>query len=184
MRISKTNSVEVKIPEGTEALLENGVLRVRGPKGEASKDISDPVISVRIDAGNIILSAKRITQKEKKRIGTLVAHIKNLFKGVTKGVVYKLKICSEHFPMSVKVSGNQLIVTNFIGEKHPRVLELKHTDVKVEVNGNIIEVSGADKERVAQTAAAIEQRMRRTEYDRRIFQDGIYIIEKDGREIK
>jgi ribosomal protein L6P/L9E len=33
---------------------------------------------------------------------------------------------------------------------------------------------------VSQVSADIENLVRRTDYDRRVFQDGIYITEKDG----
>ena len=116
-------------------------------------------------------------------VQTFTAHIKNLVKGVTEGHMYKLKICSGHFPMNVSVTGNEFIVKNFIGEKVPRKVELvKGTTVKVEGSDVIIE--GIDREKTGMMAARIEQMTRRPGFDTRIFQDGIYIVEKDGKEIK
>ena len=56
--------------------------------------------------------------------------------------------------------------------------------VEVEPRRIIIEVEGTDKELTSQQAASIEQLTRRPGYDKRVFQDGIYIIEKDGKRIK
>ncbi len=87
------------------------------------------------------------------------------------------------FPDERSANKNELVINNFLGEKIPRKLQLKdNVDVKVE--GEIITVKSFDKELAGQTAASIEQLTRRTNYDIRIFMDGIWIIEKDGKEIK
>jgi large subunit ribosomal protein L6 len=85
--------------------------------------------------------------------------------------------------MNVAVQGNQVIIKNFIGEKVPRVLDLL-PGVKVSVDGTTVNVEGVDKELASQTAASIEQLTRRPGYDNRIFQDGVYIVNKDGKEVK
>lgn len=51
-------------------------------------------------------------------LGTIVAHIRNMINGVTKGYEYKLAIVYSHFPMNVKVEGNKIMITNFLGEKN------------------------------------------------------------------
>ena len=94
-----------------------------------------------------------------------------------------LKICSGHFPINVSVNNNMLIVKNFLGEKVPRTIKLKPgADVRVE--GDLIVVESPSKEIAGQVSADIELLARRTHYDLRIFQDGLWIINKDGKEIK
>ena len=85
--------------------------------------------------------------------------------------------------MNVSVAGGKLVVKNLLGEKVPRVLQLKeNTNVKIE--GDLVYVTSASKETAGQVSADIEQLTRRPGYDTRIFQDGIYIINKDGKELK
>ena len=62
-------------------------------------------------------------------------------------------------------------------EKTPRKAKILG-DTKVEVKGQEVIVSGSNKEDTGQTAANIETACRLNKYDRRIFQDGIYIQEK------
>ena len=168
---------EVEIPEGVKVSSENGIIVVEGPKGVLKRKLFNPKVDIVVEGAKIKVRAKNATRREKKVIGTFKAHIINMVKGSKDGFMYKLKICSGHFPMNVSVKDKQMIVNNFFGERIPRVMDLRE-GVEVVVKGDIVEVSSADKELAGQTAASIEQLTRRTAYDKRIFQDGIYIIEK------
>ena len=96
---------------------------------------------------------------------------------------YIMKICSGHFPMNVSVAKNEFIVKNLLGEKVPRVLRLKE-GANVRIEGDIVTIEAADKEIAGQVAADIKKLTRRGNYDTRVFQDGIYIINKDGKDVK
>jgi large subunit ribosomal protein L6 len=105
-----------------------------------------------------------------------------MIKGLKEPWVYKLEVCFSHFPISVAIANKQLIIKNFFGERNPRYVKLLD-GVDVEIRGNIIEVRSHDKELAGRQAALIEQATRITDKDRRIFQDGIWIIEKAGKPI-
>lgn len=173
---------ELELPKEVEASYESGILTIKGPKGEINKKLVSPKIDLKISEGKITLNCKKATKSEKKLFYTFLSHIKNMFRGVTDGHGYELKICSGHFPMNVSVTENELVVKNFLGENNPRKLKI-NPEVKVIVEGDKIRVEGVDKELVGQTAANIESLTKVTGRDRRIFQDGIYITEKDGKEI-
>ncbi len=174
---------EIELTEEIQANLENNVLKLNGPKGENEKDFNNPLIQLKVDGNKIKLSSKRLTKREKKLSGTFKSHIKNMIKGVTNGHIYKLKICSSHFPMNVSIADEELIVKNFFGEKSPRILKIKGK-VSVNIEGSDIVIKSTNKELAGQTAADIEQLTRITNKDRRIFQDGIYITEKGGKKIE
>jgi len=106
-----------------------------------------------------------------------------MIKSTTDGVVYKMKIVYSHFPMNVKVQGDKFVIDNFLGEKFPRKAAILK-NVTVEVKGQDITLKGIDKDTVSQTAANIEQITRVINRDLRVFQDGIYITEKDGKPIR
>ncbi|MBW2971310.1 50S ribosomal protein L6 [Candidatus Woesearchaeota archaeon] len=182
-KTSKGLKEDIEIPEGVQVSVENEIVRVKGLKGELERRLKNPRVEIAVKNSNVVLTSKKNSKKEKKILGTFLAHISNMIEGVQNEYVYKLKICSGHFPMSVSVKDNKFIVQNFYGEKIPRVLNLR-AGAKVEVKGDLIEVSSIDKEAAGQTAASIEQLTRRPHYDHRIFQDGIYMIEKAGKEIK
>lgn len=171
------------MPEGIAVKIENKIFWVKGKKGEVQKKLYNPRINSRIVGNKIVFESKKATQREKKLIKAYLAHLRNMIKGVNEGHSYKLKICSGHFPMSVGVKGNVFEIKNFIGETVPRTLTIPE-GVKVTADGQFIVVEGINKDLTSQTAALIEKLTRRPGFDKRIFQDGIFIIEKDGRPLK
>ena len=114
---------------------------------------------------------------------SFVAHAKNMQKGVTEGHHYLLRICSGHFPMNVTVSKNEFVVKNYVGERVPRSMKLP-SGVEVKVNGRDITVDSTDKNLAGMVASRIEGLKKRANFDKRRFQDGIYIVIKDGKEVR
>ncbi|MFH1848731.1 MAG: 50S ribosomal protein L6 [archaeon] len=176
-------SEDIQIPEGIEGNCQEGELVLKGSKGENRRVLRYPGIQIEIADNKVRLGANKATKRELKIIKTFKAHIGNMISGVSEGHSYQLRICAGHFPMNVSMSKNEFIVKNFFGEKFPRKLKVRDK-VTVKISGQDIYVESVDKELAGQTAADIEQLTRRTGFDRRIFQDGIYIVKKDGREIK
>ncbi|SRR3989344_181442 len=173
---------EIEIPERVEAEIDKNKLILKGKEGENSKEFNLGKINLEKKDKKIILSCEKTTKREKRMINTYTAHIKNMINGVQKKFEYKLKICSSHFPMTVKIDGNIAIVKNFLGEKVDRKVELpKNVDIKIEKE--IITILSTNKELAGQAAANLEKVTKIRGRDRRVFQDGIYITNKSGREI-
>ena len=174
---------EIALPDNVSVSLNKHTLVFKGQKGEVKKEMKQHGISVRIDNKKIIFETERDSKRDKKLLGSLVAHAKNMIRGSSQNHIYILKICSGHFPMNVSVSNNKFVVKNLLGEKVPRVMQLK-SGAEVKVEGDLIYVTSTSKEIAGQVSADIEQLTRRPGYDTRIFQDGCYIISKDGKELK
>ena len=183
MKDKETFKEQIEIPEDVVVSIEGNIVKVKGPKGENQRSLFNPSLSILKEGKNIVLTSNDNTKREKKLIKTFSAHIENLINGALKNYTYKLKICSGHFPMNVSVEGNFVLIKNFFGEKIPRKAKiLPNVDVKVE--GDEILVEGIDKEATGQTASNIEIATRRVNFDRRVFQDGIYIINKADKKLK
>jgi len=180
---SKDFEEKIIVPEGVQATMDGKKITAKGPKGEVTRIFNSPVFSFGIQGQEITFKAAIYTKNGKKMIGTYKAHLYNMFRGVTEGHNYELKVCSGHFPMNVDCKGQDFQVKNFLGEKVPRKLKITE-DVEVKVDADKVTVAGINKEHVAQAAASIEQLTRRSNFDRRVFQDGIYIVNKDGKKIK
>ncbi|TDA30768.1 MAG: 50S ribosomal protein L6 [Hadesarchaea archaeon] len=168
---------EIEIPEGVEVKIEGGRVEVSGPKGKVVRNLSLRDLEVRREGNKVRIYSRSDKRKVKAMAGTVKAHLRNAFKGVTQGFVYKLKIVYSHFPITVKVEGDRVTIHNLLGEKVPRVARIVG-GAEVEVVGDEILVRGVDKEEVGQTALNIEQASRPKGKDPRVFQDGCYLFER------
>lgn len=173
---------EFSFPEKVEASVVGDLITIKGPKGEVKRSFRHPSVKLSVDGRKVVLESLRSTKREKKMLYTIAAHVRNMFLGVTEGHYYEMKICAAHFPMNVTVSGKELIVKNFLGENSPRKLLLGE-GVNVKVSGDIIRIESPDKELAGTTASDIEILTIVRNRDRRIFQDGIFITNKDGKKV-
>lgn len=172
---------EIEVPEKVQVTLEpGGTVKVKGPLGEVSRKLAHPRVKVERKGTHIVVSSELPRKREKALVGTYASHIRNMIEGVTKGFEYRMKIVYAHFPIKASVKGSTFVIENFLGEKSPRKTEILGA-TKVTVKGDIVELTGPDVEAVGQTAANIERATKIKGYDPRVFQDGIYIIQKPGR---
>jgi len=167
----------INLPEGVSCSLSNGLLICKKGAVELSRFVNVPSIHLLLNDGSIILETEYGNKKQLNVIMSLTAHIRNLFSGLEKRYVYKMQACNVHFPMTLKVESDRLAINNFLGEKKPRYADIL-PNVEVEVKGQNISVYSHDKESAGQTAANIEKATKVRNRDRRVFQDGIYIVEK------
>jgi len=183
-KVDKKKNIELKIeiPDGVEVSLEGNRLTVKGEKGELSKEFKPLIKIEKINEKEIAIKANSNRKRIRALAGTTHAEIKNMIHGVKDGIIYKLRVVYSHFPINLKLQDDKLIIENFLGEKYPRKAKILD-GVKVEIKGREIEVKGIDKEKVGQTAANIEQATSIKKWDPRVFQDGIYIYEKDGKSL-
>jgi large subunit ribosomal protein L6 len=168
---------EVLVPPGVEFRLEGNVIEITGPKGKLRKEFGFQGVGLKSEGGKIIVEAGDQKRKTKAAVGTIRSHLQNMFKGVTEGFNYKLRVVYSHFPITVKVERGKVLIQNFLGERHPRSARIVG-GAEVEVNGDEIIVRGMDKEEVGQTAINIERATVIRGYDKRVFQDGCYIVER------
>jgi large subunit ribosomal protein L6 len=178
--MEKTSQIkeEIKIPDGIQITIEGKTVHVKGQKGSLSKILSHPKLTITVHGSVVRISCSQSPRrKEKALIGTFKAHIRNMIKGVSQGYECKMKTVFSHFPIKTSVDGNHLIIQNFLGERFPRRAEILE-NVKVEVKGENIILTAVDKEKVGQTAANIERATKVKNRDIRVFQDGIYIVER------
>ena len=167
----------IKIPQGVEVSVEGRVVTVKGSKGTVTRNFSGAPVSILLKESEISVETTWPRKKEVSTVGTVHSHINNMIKGVTNGFTYKLKVVFAHFPITVKVKDDNVIIENFTGERSPRTAKIKG-DSKVTVKGEDVIVQGSNLEDVSQTAANMELATKVRRKDPRIFLDGIYIYER------
>jgi large subunit ribosomal protein L6 len=170
---------EFPIPSGVKFTVGPGKLSAKGPLGTVERPFPSDVLELAVDGTTVHL--RLLIPADRKRsqslLRTWAAHVKNIAGGLTAGVEAKMKVVAAHFPMKVSVRGEELVIENFLGEKYPRTTKLWH-GIKAVVDGDIVTLTGYDVEQVGQSAANIERVTHIRDYDPRVFQDGIYLIER------
>ncbi len=170
----------IQIPDGVEAKIEGKTITVKGKNGTIEKLFALRNVQMHKEGNKINIEVLSDVKKNKRIFYTIRSHVNNMLIGVQEGYTYKLKICSGHFPITVKIEGQYITISNFLGEKIPRKSKIL-PNVNVKIDKDMITVSSPDVESAGQTAANIEKATGVGKRDRRVFQDGCYIIEKPGR---
>ena len=168
---------QVEIPEGVAVSVDGNTVTVKGPKGELSRRLSYPEIEIKRENSVLVVNSRVDRKRHRAMVGTLAAHISNMVTGVTKGYEYRMKVVYSHFPIQLKAASGELIINNFLGERKSRSARVL-PGTKVEIGKDEVVVTGIDKEQVGQTMANIEQATRVRGFDIRVFQDGIYLVDK------
>jgi len=178
----KELSQEIEVPEDVEVKIDGKNVLVKGPIGELKRELEFGKLEIIQEKGKLILRDKKATKTEKRMMNTIIAHLENMIQGTQEKFEYKLKICFGHFPFTVKIEGNKAIIKNFLGEKIQRESSIPE-GAEMEIKKDIIIIKSLNKEIAGQTAANLEIATKVRGRDKRIFQDGIYIVEKCGRAI-
>jgi len=158
----------ITIPSGVTIEAVENTVTVKGPKGKIQKSFGLK--------GKVAVSGNQFTvEGEKEYVNTVLSLVNSMIKGATEGFKKELKIIYAHFPISIEVKGETILIKNFQGEKMPRQARLIG-DTKLAVKGQSVTVTGSDKEAVGQTIANMRGATKVKDRDGRIFQDGIYIV--------
>lgn len=173
-------SKEIAIPEGITAEIANQKFKISGTKGSVEKRLElTKEIKVEKVENKIKFSSESEKRNVKALIGTNIGHIKNAINGVTKGFTYRLRVVYSHFPVAVKIEKDKVVISNFLGERTSRYAQIVgQTQVKIE--GADIVLNGINIEEVGQTASNLELATRIVGFDKKVFQDGIYLVSREG----
>lgn len=147
--MSRVGKQILTIPEKTTAVINGGVVTVKGPKGEISKRFAETV-KVAIEGNEITATPTNNSMQAKMMWGTAMAHIKNMLAGVNHPFAKKLLI--EGVGFRAELAGKDLKLA--LGFSHPVLVRIPE-GVSVSVEKGVISINGIDKEIVGQFAATI-----------------------------
>lgn len=147
--MSRIGKLPITIPNATEVTFEKGIIKVVGTKGELTQAIN-PKMGIKIADGQIKVSQNTNDVEAAEFHGLTRTLIDNMVKGVSEGFKKELEINGIGYRASI--SGNKLTLS--LGYSHP-IEYIVPEGIHVSVEKNILVVSGADKQKVGQTAAEI-----------------------------
>lgn len=167
----------IGIPEGVNVNIDKMNVSISGPQGQLQRELWYPGITIKRNDSEVVVMTDMPRREQLAMLGTLESHLKNMIAGVTSGYEYTMKVVYSHFPIQLKTEGQQVIIGNFLGEKRARKANIQG-NTKVMIKGDQVIVSGINKEDVGQTAANIRQATKIKRFDPRVFQDGVYLVER------
>ena len=149
--MSRIGRLPVDIPAGVQVDLNANKVRVKGPKGELSREFSS-LIDIKMENNQIKIARNTDKPEERALHGTTRAVLANLIHGVSKGFEVVLEV--EGVGYRAEMEGKNLSL--FVGYSHPVKIEPPAGIVfETEAKTRQIKVSGFDKELVGQVAANI-----------------------------
>ncbi|VFJ15482.1 50S ribosomal protein L6 [Candidatus Nitrosocosmicus franklandus] len=169
---------ELSIPENVTIQKEDNTIITKGSNGTVQKDFTKMPVAIEVKKDKVIIKSYSNRKSDYALVNTIKSIIQNMIKGSTTGFTYKLKIVFAHFPISVKIKGQEVHIENFFGERSSRISRIVGKETKVVVQGDDILVTGPNIESVSQTAANIESSTKIKNKDSRVFLDGVYIYSK------
>ena len=170
-------STELEIPEGVTVTYKKPIVSVQGPLGKTYKNFKKIPVTIEVVDGKVLFKAQGTRDKSRAIMNTARSLIKNLCEGVVEGYTIKMKVVFSHFPITVKVEGEKVLIENFQGERAARKTNI-WGETKVTPKGDDVIITGHVLTDVSQTAAEIENNSRVKNKDHRVFLDGIYKFEK------
>ncbi len=149
--MSRIGKLPVPVPAGVTIAVTDGVLKVKGPKGELVQALATGV-AIEHAAGVARVTRADETRQVRSNHGLTRALLNNMVKGVTTGFERKLDIQGVGFKSEVK--GTTLVMQ--LGFSHP--IEFPFPDgIKITVEkGTKLTVVGSDRQVVGETAAKLK----------------------------
>ncbi len=150
--MSRLGKLPIELPEGTKATIDGDFIVVKGPKGEL-KEKTNEMVKIDIAEKEVVVSIKDIESKKEKAFwGLYRSLINNMVEGVNNGFEKKLEINGVGYKAALQ--GKKLVLN--VGFSHPVEYMLPEGIVGA-VEGNLITVSGIDKQLVGEAAAQIRK---------------------------
>jgi large subunit ribosomal protein L6 len=147
--MSRLGKLPINLPQGVSAQFKDGVILVKGPKGELSREIKAPA-TITINDQELIVSVDLEAKDASAYWGLYRALVNNMVTGVSEGFIKKLEINGVGYKAAV--SGENLNLS--LGYSHPIVFNLPK-GVSASVEGNVITLSSIDNELLGNTAHKI-----------------------------
>lgn len=148
--MSRIGKLPISLPDGVKVALEDGAIRVEGPKGKLRTEIP-PGIQVKMEENQLRVGRETEERKAKALHGLTRKLIANMVEGVSRGFSRVLEINGVGYRAEVK--GGVLHLT--LGFSHPIVLPLPPGVTAAVERQIIVTLQSADREILGKTAAMI-----------------------------
>jgi large subunit ribosomal protein L6 len=149
--MSRVGRQPITVPNNVTIDVTDGLVRVKGPKGELSRPVPRQINIVRED-GTLRVERQNDEPQQRSLHGLTRSLIANMVTGVTDGFTRRLEINGVGYRAALS-AGNLVLQ---VGYSHP-VLYPAPEGITFAVQANAITISGPDKELVGEVAAQVRR---------------------------
>jgi large subunit ribosomal protein L6 len=143
----------IAIPKGVEVRADKESVRIKGPKGDLANRIP-PGLTVAIQNDEVRIARANDEPQQRAYHGLLRSLLANAVTGVTKGFSKELEIVGVGYKAEVK--GKAVVFS--LGYSHPVEFPIPEgIAIALDAKAGKLTVTGADRQRVGQTAAEIRK---------------------------
>ncbi len=177
--MSRVGLSPIEIPSGVEVKLAEGAFVAKGKLGEQSVPVAEEV-DVVIEDNRVVVKARGKTQRERSMWGTMRSLLNNAVVGVSDGFTKRLVITGVGY--RAQVQGKKLTLQ--LGYSHDVTYTFPEgIDIQLEgERGEIVAVTGINKQRVGQVASEIRAFRKPEPYKGKgIKYDDEQILRKEGK---
>jgi large subunit ribosomal protein L6 len=151
--MSRIGRRPIPVPAGVEVTITGQTVRVKGPKGELSHTVAEPITVERGDDGALVLARPNDERRAKELHGLSRTLVANLVVGVTDGYRKSLEISGTGYRVTQKGADLEFA----LGFSHP-VLVAAPAGITFQVERpTLFHISGIDKQQVGEVAANIRK---------------------------
>ena len=149
--MSRIGRKSIPVPTGVDVTIDGQTVKVKGPKGELSHSVSEPITVERGDDGQLHVNRPNDERKAKELHGLSRTLVANMIEGVTKGYKKELELVGVGYKAEARPYGLQLA----LGFSQPVKYEApKGIKLSAPAPTQIV-IEGANKEVVGQVAAEL-----------------------------
>jgi len=151
--MSRIGRKPVAVPNGVEVTINGADIQVKGPKGELSLTLAEPIKAERSEDGQVHVTRPNDERRAKELHGLSRTLLANMIAGVTEGHRKSLEIAGTGYRVQAKGANLEFA----LGFSHPVVVEAPAGITFTVEKPTVFHVSGIDKQLVGEVAANIRK---------------------------
>ncbi len=150
--MSRIGRMPIAVPSGVSVAIEGQDVAVKGPKGELSLTVAEPIVVEQND-GTLAVTRPDDERRSKQLHGLTRSLLNNMVVGVTDGYTKTLELVGTGYRVQAKGQGLELA----LGFSHPVTVEAPAGITFQVESPTRFHISGIDKQLVGETAANIRK---------------------------
>jgi large subunit ribosomal protein L6 len=152
--MSRIGKLPVTVPSGVDVTIDGQTVTVKGPKGELTHVVAEPITVARDEDGALAVSRPDDQRKSKELHGLSRTLVANMVTGVTEGYEKKLEIVGVGYRVQAK---GPTTLEFALGFSHPVTVQAPDGITFTVETPTRFSVQGIDKQTVGEVAANIRK---------------------------